>query len=114
MNNGRCVNHAIRAAVGAGERGFQPFELPRLLGLARAEQHRVEPDEPPVFHVMQPPIGAEVPAPARKPLRVDGLMRVAGFADVVVARHRAQRRLELRASARRRRAGRPRDRRRRR
>jgi hypothetical protein len=78
-------------ASGLADDGLQPFVLGRLLGLAAAEEHRVEPDQPPILGVLDPAVRAEMGAPATQALRVDRLMPLAGIADIVIAGDGAKR-----------------------
>ena len=66
---------------------IEPLGLPRLLAFSATEEQRIEPYETIAFDVIHPPIGAEMGAPALESFLIDGLMVVAGIADIMIARH---------------------------
>src|SRR5436190_12586289 len=82
------------ASIGRRERLTQPFELASLFIIAAAEEHRIEPDQPPILDIARPPVSSEMSPPAIEPLGVHRLMRIARFADVVIAGDREKRRLQ--------------------
>ena len=69
---------------------FEPVGLQRLLALAAAEQHGVEPDQAAILDILDPSVRAEMGAPALEPLLTDRLTVVARISDIVVAGHRAK------------------------
>ena len=66
---------------------LEPLGLQRLLALSATEEQRVETDETIALDVLHPPVGAEMGAPALESFLIDGLMVVAGIADIMIARH---------------------------
>ena len=69
---------------------LKPICLNGFLALSAAKQQRIEPDQTPVLDILNPPVEAEMGAPALEPLIIDGLMSVAGVADIMVAGRRAK------------------------
>src|SRR3954470_7677840 len=63
QEQGRVHEPGYTTPVRLGEHLLEPRELPLLLRLAAPEKQRVEPDEAPVFDVMDPIIRTEMAAP---------------------------------------------------
>ncbi len=79
----------------AAHRLRQPIELLLLDGVAAADEHGVQANEPPRADVAVPEVRTEMPAPPGEPFSIDGLVRVPCLADVVVARHGQERDVDL-------------------
>jgi hypothetical protein len=75
---------------GFADDGFEPVGLSRLLAPVAAEEQRIEPDQTIVLDILDPPVRAEIFAPALESFVVDRLKAVAGIADIVVARDGAK------------------------
>src|SRR6516162_2745783 len=77
-------------SLGIAHDCIEPVGLTRLLALAAAEEHGVEPDQAAVLDILDPPVRTEMSAPALKPRLVDRLMVVPRIPNIMVARHRAK------------------------
>src|SRR5207244_8639037 len=75
---------------GVAHDSFEPVGLGRLFALAAAEEQGIEPDQAIVRDILDPPVRAEMSAPAPQSLFVDRLKAVPGIADIMVTRNGAK------------------------
>src|SRR6516162_1581047 len=77
-------------SLGIAHDRIEPVGLTRLLALAAAEEHGIEPDQAAVLDILDPPVRTEMGTPAPEPLFTDWLAVVTRISDIMVAGHRAK------------------------